>query len=296
MGLGWETLHRANPALILLFDRAVRTNRPVPRLRCRRHRPRPRWAGCSTSTASPAAPPGAPARPAGVSLFRLLRRHRRDVRPVRARSPRRPANGSISACRRRPPPPSSTSPAASSNAMTAEPRRGTLHWSRFFRVGKCRDGYIMHCTLGDWTSLIEWVKSDGKAPTSTSPEYDQVMYRYLMAEHLFDVLDEWVKDYPRDELLERAQLLRQPYAIGAPARSAVRRRATRRARLFRRSRASGTWPHASAIRALRMSSTAPRGGLSRRHRCSASIPPKSSATISESTPEALAALAAEGGI
>ncbi len=37
----------------------------------------------------------------------------------------------------------------------AEPRRGTLHWSRFFRVGKCRDGYIMHCTLGDWTSLIE---------------------------------------------------------------------------------------------------------------------------------------------
>src|SRR5271168_3273028 len=30
-----------------------------------------------------------------------------------------------------------------------EPRRGTLHWSRYFRVGKCRDGYIMHCTLGD---------------------------------------------------------------------------------------------------------------------------------------------------
>ena len=45
----------------------------------------------------------------------------------------------------------------------ADPRRGTLHWSRFFRVGKCRDGYIMHCTLGDWTSLIEWVNGDGKA-------------------------------------------------------------------------------------------------------------------------------------
>ncbi len=95
----------------------------------------------------------------------------------------------------------------------AEPRRGTLHWSRFFRVGKCRDGYIMHCTLGDWTSLIEWVKSDGKAADLHAPEYDQVMHRFLMAEHLFDVLDEWVKDYDRDELLERAQLLRQPYAI-----------------------------------------------------------------------------------
>jgi benzylsuccinate CoA-transferase BbsE subunit len=93
-----------------------------------------------------------------------------------------------------------------------EPRRGTLHWSRFFRVGKCRDGYIMHCTLGDWTSLIEWVKADGKAGDLIAPEYEQVLYRMLMADHLFDTLDEWVKDYDRDDLLERAQLLRQPYA------------------------------------------------------------------------------------
>jgi crotonobetainyl-CoA:carnitine CoA-transferase CaiB-like acyl-CoA transferase len=40
-----------------------------------------------------------------------------------------------------------------------------------------------------------------------------VMYRAQNAEHLFDVLDEWVKDYNRGDLLERAQLLRQPYAI-----------------------------------------------------------------------------------
>jgi benzylsuccinate CoA-transferase BbsE subunit len=98
----------------------------------------------------------------------------------------------------------------------AEPRRGTLHWSRFFRVGKCRDGYIMHCTLGDWTSLVEWAKSDGKAADLDDPNYQQPMYRYLMAEHVFEVLDDWVKDYPRDELLERAQLLRQPYATVRP--------------------------------------------------------------------------------
>ena len=83
----------------------------------------------------------------------------------------------------------------------AEPRRGTLHWTRYFRTGKCRDGYIMHCTLGDWTSLIEWVKSDGKAADLDAPEYDQVLHRFLMAEHLFDVLDEWVKDKPRDEVV-----------------------------------------------------------------------------------------------
>ena len=93
-----------------------------------------------------------------------------------------------------------------------EPRRGTLHWSRYFRVGKCRDGYIMHCTLGDWTSLVEWVAADGKAQDLTAPEWNDVAYRAEHAEHLFDVLDEWVKDYSRDELLERAQTLRLPYA------------------------------------------------------------------------------------
>jgi benzylsuccinate CoA-transferase BbsE subunit len=94
-----------------------------------------------------------------------------------------------------------------------EPRRGSLHWSRYFRVGKCRDGYIMHCTLGDWTSLVEWVASDGKAQDLLAPEWNDVIYRAEHAEHLFDVLDEWIKDYSRDELLERAQTLRLPYAI-----------------------------------------------------------------------------------
>jgi benzylsuccinate CoA-transferase BbsE subunit len=97
-------------------------------------------------------------------------------------------------------------------AGQVEPRRGTLHWSRFFRVGKSRDGYVMHCTLGDWTSLIEWVNGDAKAQDLTSPEWEDVDKRREGAEHLFDVLDEWVKDYSRNELLERAQLLRLPYA------------------------------------------------------------------------------------
>jgi crotonobetainyl-CoA:carnitine CoA-transferase CaiB-like acyl-CoA transferase len=97
-------------------------------------------------------------------------------------------------------------------AGRVEPRRGTLHWSRYFRVGKCRDGYIMHCSLGDWTSLIEWVAGDGKAQDLTGPEWEDVQYRAAHAEHLFDVLDAWVAGYDRDELLERAQTLRLPYA------------------------------------------------------------------------------------
>jgi benzylsuccinate CoA-transferase BbsE subunit len=97
-----------------------------------------------------------------------------------------------------------------------EPRRGTLHWSRYFRVGKCRDGYIMHCSLGDWTSLVEWVAGDGKAQDLVNSKWEDVLYRAQHAEHLFDVLDEWVKDYNRDELLDRAQTLRLPYATVRP--------------------------------------------------------------------------------
>ena len=93
-----------------------------------------------------------------------------------------------------------------------EPRRGTLHWSRYFRIGRCRDGYIMHCTLGDWTSLVEWVAGDGKAQDLLAPEWEDALYRGEHAEHLFDVLDEWAKDYTRDHLLERAQTLRLPFA------------------------------------------------------------------------------------
>jgi hypothetical protein len=48
-------------------------------------------------------------------------------------------------------------------------RQGTLHWTRYFRVGRCRDGWVMHCTLGDWTSLIEWMKADGMGADLDDP-------------------------------------------------------------------------------------------------------------------------------
>jgi len=99
---------------------------------------------------------------------------------------------------------------------TVERRHGTLHWSRFFRAGKCRDGYVLHCTLGDWTSLVEWVAADGKAQDLTDPRWNDVLYRAEHAEHLFDVLDQWAKDYDREELLRRAQALRLAYAVVQP--------------------------------------------------------------------------------
>lgn len=102
-----------------------------------------------------------------------------------------------------------------------ETRRGSLHWSRYFRVVRCKDGYLMHCTLGDWTSLIEWVKADEKAQDLGEPQWEDVQYRREHAEHLFEVLDEWAKDYSVAEIMEGAQLRRIPYATVRPPEALV---------------------------------------------------------------------------
>ena len=102
-----------------------------------------------------------------------------------------------------------------------EQRRGSLHWSRYFRVARCRDGYVMHCSLGDWTSLVEWVKTDGKAQDLDDAHWEDLTYRKEQAEHLFDILDDWAKDYSVAELMEGAQLRRIPYAMVRPPEALV---------------------------------------------------------------------------
>jgi crotonobetainyl-CoA:carnitine CoA-transferase CaiB-like acyl-CoA transferase len=99
---------------------------------------------------------------------------------------------------------------------TVHRRGGSLHWTRYFRVARCRDGYLLHCTLGDWTSLIEWVKADGKAGDLDGPEWEDFNYRRQHAEHLFDVLDAWVRDQAVADVVESAQLRRIPYAMVLP--------------------------------------------------------------------------------
>jgi len=107
-------------------------------------------------------------------------------------------------------------------AGTVAARQGTLHWTRFFRVGRCRDGWVMHCTVGDWTSLVEWVNADGMAADLGDPAWEDVRHRAVGAEHLFDVLDAWAARYTVEELVEGAQLRRIPYAAVRPPEGLLR--------------------------------------------------------------------------
>ncbi len=97
------------------------------------------------------------------------------------------------------------------------PRRyGTMHWFRGFRVARCRNGYVMHSISGDWNTLLEWARGDGKAQELTEPQWSDDSYRRANCERLYQILDEWVKDKDRDQLAERAQTLRLPYAAVRP--------------------------------------------------------------------------------
>jgi benzylsuccinate CoA-transferase BbsE subunit len=93
------------------------------------------------------------------------------------------------------------------------PRRyGTMHWFRGFRVAHCGNGYVMHSISGDWNTLLEWINSDGKAQELTQPEWNEDACRRANHERLYTILDQWVEDKDRDEMAARAQNLRLPYA------------------------------------------------------------------------------------
>ena len=100
-----------------------------------------------------------------------------------------------------------------------EIRRGSIHWTRAFAVGRCRDGYVLYCTLGDWTSMHEWMKSRGCGEPLSGPEWDEFPHRREHAEELFAELDRFVADQSAAEVLEMAQALRLPFAEVRPPES-----------------------------------------------------------------------------
>jgi crotonobetainyl-CoA:carnitine CoA-transferase CaiB-like acyl-CoA transferase len=110
-------------------------------------------------------------------------------------------------------------------------RQGGLHWTRDFHVGRCADGYVVHGTLGDWTSLAEWVKAEALAQELAGPEWEDVVYRRTHCRQLFAILDAWARHQRAHDLVEGAQLRRLPYARVRPP-EALRNDAQLRARGF----------------------------------------------------------------
>lgn len=93
-----------------------------------------------------------------------------------------------------------------------ETRRGTLHWSRSFRIAGTRDGDLLQCILGDWTTLVEWVSSEIEPGLLREPRFEEVDERKGDCEAIFDVLDRWASSRGAEETAVTAQAMRLPFA------------------------------------------------------------------------------------
>jgi crotonobetainyl-CoA:carnitine CoA-transferase CaiB-like acyl-CoA transferase len=92
-------------------------------------------------------------------------------------------------------------------------RQGCLHWSRDFRIGPAADGYVVLSTLGDWDTLLEWLKSEQLAgELAQDPRWADIEFRRARCQEYFDVLDRWSCRYSADQLEKAAQLRRLPIA------------------------------------------------------------------------------------
>ena len=92
-------------------------------------------------------------------------------------------------------------------------RQQTLHWTQTFRVSRCKNGYLLLSSLGDWTALREWVEADLKTACLSNSIWETADYRNQHAKELFDELDRWAARHDNEALFESAQARHLPFAV-----------------------------------------------------------------------------------
>jgi benzylsuccinate CoA-transferase BbsE subunit len=91
-------------------------------------------------------------------------------------------------------------------------RQGSLHWNNAFRVFPARDGYVLLSLFYQWETLVEWLESKGMAEDLTEEKWQDRDYRLEHIDHIIEVLERWTKKHSKAELVEKAQLMRFPWA------------------------------------------------------------------------------------
>lgn len=91
-------------------------------------------------------------------------------------------------------------------------RQGTLHWSRVFRGGPTRDGWVLHTTAGDWQTLSLWVHDESNQPALLEPDFDEIDVRRERCDEIFNYLDRWGAEKTAGEIEQQGQLRRLTFA------------------------------------------------------------------------------------
>jgi crotonobetainyl-CoA:carnitine CoA-transferase CaiB-like acyl-CoA transferase len=91
-------------------------------------------------------------------------------------------------------------------------RQGSLHWNNAFRVFPCKDGYILLSLHQQWETLVEWLASEGMAVDLTDEKWRDREERNRNVDHITEVLEKWTLSHKVEELVEKGQLMRFPWA------------------------------------------------------------------------------------
>lgn len=210
LGLGYDTLCRHNPRLIMVSISGFGRNGP------RRH-----W--CSDSVVAAAtggwsyvtgAPDGPPLAPPGTQAYYLGGLNGAVGVLLALRKNRGRENGehldiSLQEC-----------VASSLDHVLARhlsegvfpTRQGGAHWNHSFFVLPCRDGHIQLTPFQQWETLVEWMKNEGMAADLGDDKYFDAQYRLDHLPHVLEVIGRWTKTHGKGELFETARLMRFPWA------------------------------------------------------------------------------------
>ena len=91
-------------------------------------------------------------------------------------------------------------------------RRSGLHWNGAFRVFPARDGHVLLSLFYQWETLVEWLDAEGMAEDLTDEKWRDREYRLEHIDHIVGVLERWSQSHTVAELVEKAQLMRFPWA------------------------------------------------------------------------------------
>ena len=91
-------------------------------------------------------------------------------------------------------------------------RRGSLSWNNSFCIVPCKDGRMLITLFQQWETLIELMASEGMAQDLADEVWRDDAYRHAHLDHLFEVMERWTRTHTTDELFELGQLMRFPWA------------------------------------------------------------------------------------
>lgn len=91
-------------------------------------------------------------------------------------------------------------------------RLGGAHWNHSFFVLPCRNGHKHLTPFQQWETLVEWMDGEGMAADLGDEKYLDAQYRLDHLPHVLEVIGRWTKTHGKEELFETSRLMRFPWA------------------------------------------------------------------------------------